>query len=158
MVKHTVSASGRHYVGRAAVTFRAVSLREYSQGTLSHRDRSLNHGTQCRQKHGSLQALGLQARPTCCNISSSPFATAGRIGHGCRLVSTSAMATPYPTQRAFIALGSNLGDRVAMIEEACREMEARGIKIRRTSSLFETAPMYVVDQGTFLNGACEVSS
>lgn len=68
------------------------------------------------------------------------------------------MATPYPTQRAFIALGSNLGDRVAMIEEACREMEARGIKIRRTSSLFETAPMYVVDQGTFLNGACEVSS
>ncbi|EFE41644.1 hypothetical protein TRV_03584 [Trichophyton verrucosum HKI 0517] len=68
------------------------------------------------------------------------------------------MATPHPTQRAFIALGSNLGDRVAMIEEACREMEARGIKIRRTSSLFETAPMYVVDQGTFLNGACEVET
>lgn len=67
------------------------------------------------------------------------------------------MATPHPTQRAFIALGSNLGDRVTMIEEACREMEARGIKIRRTSSLFETAPMYVVDQGAFLNGACEVS-
>ncbi|KAF3484221.1 folic acid synthesis protein [Arthroderma uncinatum] len=60
--------------------------------------------------------------------------------------------------RAFVALGSNLGDRVAMIEEACREMEARGIRIKRTSSLFETAPMYVMDQGAFLNGACEVET
>lgn len=67
------------------------------------------------------------------------------------------MASGDPTHRAFIALGSNLGDRVAMIEEACREMEARGIRVKRTSSLFETAPMYVTDQGTFLNGACEVS-
>lgn len=157
MVKHTVSASRRHYGRLAAVRFRAVSLREYSQGTLSHSGSSLNNRTQCRRKHGSFHAPGLQTRPTCCNISSSPFATVGRIGHGCRLAFTSAMATPHPTQRAFIALGSNLGDRVTMIEEACREMEARGIKIRRTSSLFETAPMYVVDQGAFLNGACEVS-
>ncbi|EEQ31745.1 trifunctional dihydropteroate synthetase [Microsporum canis] len=68
------------------------------------------------------------------------------------------MASGDPTHRAFIALGSNLGDRVAMIEEACREMEARGIRVKRTSSLFETAPMYVTDQGTFLNGACEVET
>ncbi|EFR05088.1 folic acid synthesis protein [Nannizzia gypsea CBS 118893] len=55
------------------------------------------------------------------------------------------MATGQHTQRAFVALGSNMGDRVAMIEEACREMEDRGIKIKRTSSLFETAPMYVIE-------------
>ncbi|KAI3322214.1 Dihydropteroate synthase [Xylariaceae sp. AK1471] len=59
---------------------------------------------------------------------------------------------------AYIALGSNLGDRVAMIEEACREMDARGIKVKRTSSLWETEPMYVLDQDRFVNGACEVET
>ncbi|KAI8632151.1 Dihydropteroate synthase [Xylariaceae sp. FL1651] len=61
-------------------------------------------------------------------------------------------------QTAFIALGSNLGDRVAMIEQACREMDARGIKVKRTSSLWETEPMYVLDQDRFVNGACEVET
>lgn len=57
---------------------------------------------------------------------------------------------------AYIALGSNMGDRVAMIEQACREMDARGIMVKRTSSLWETEPMYVLDQDRFVNGACEV--
>lgn len=59
---------------------------------------------------------------------------------------------------AYIALGSNLGDRVAMIERACREMDTRGIKVKRTSSLWETEPMYVLDQDRFVNGACEVGA
>jgi hypothetical protein len=59
-------------------------------------------------------------------------------------------------RRAYIALGSNLGNRITMIERACKEMSARGIKVRRTSSLWETEPMYVLEQGTFINGACEV--
>jgi 2-amino-4-hydroxy-6-hydroxymethyldihydropteridine diphosphokinase/dihydropteroate synthase len=58
---------------------------------------------------------------------------------------------------AYVALGSNLGDRIAMIEQACKEMEAGGkIKILRTSSLWETKAMYVLDQDKFVNGACEV--
>lgn len=57
---------------------------------------------------------------------------------------------------AYIALGSNMGDRVAEIERACREMDKRGIRVKRTSSLWETEPMYVTDQDRFLNGACEV--
>ncbi|KAF2850513.1 folic acid synthesis protein-like protein [Plenodomus tracheiphilus IPT5] len=61
--------------------------------------------------------------------------------------------------RAFIALGSNLGDRVAMIEQACREMDASGkIRVVRTSSLWETNAMYVLDQDKFVNGACEVET
>lgn len=60
------------------------------------------------------------------------------------------------THRAYIALGSNIGDRIAMIERACAEMNRVGIKVKRTSSLFETAPMYVLDQEPFLNAACEV--
>lgn len=62
------------------------------------------------------------------------------------------------TRTAYIALGSNLGDRVAMIEQACREMDIRGIKVKRTSSLWETEPMYVLDQDRFVNGACEVET
>ncbi|KAI9799488.1 MAG: trifunctional dihydropteroate synthetase [Piccolia ochrophora] len=60
--------------------------------------------------------------------------------------------------RAFIALGSNLGNRVAMIEEACRHMTTKGIRVLRTSSLWETAPMYVTNQNSFVNGACEVET
>ncbi|CAM5998859.1 unnamed protein product [Sphagnum balticum] len=56
---------------------------------------------------------------------------------------------------AYIALGSNLGDRIDWIEKACNEMSARGIKVKRTSCLWETAPMYVIDQESFVNGACE---
>lgn len=62
------------------------------------------------------------------------------------------------TRTAYIALGSNLGDRIDMIEKACNEMSARGIKIKRTSCLWETEPMYVLDQENFINGACEVRS
>ena len=65
---------------------------------------------------------------------------------------------PRKKRTAYIALGSNLGDRVAEIEEACRQMDARGVRVKRTSSLWETEPMYVVDQDRFLNGACEVRS
>ncbi|TDZ47188.1 Folic acid synthesis protein fol1 [Colletotrichum trifolii] len=59
---------------------------------------------------------------------------------------------------AYIALGSNIGDRVRWIEQACAEMDRRGIKVKRTSCLWETEPMYVVDQDRFVNGACEVET
>lgn len=65
---------------------------------------------------------------------------------------------PRFENRAFIALGSNLGDRVALIQQACDAMEATGVvKILRTSTLYQTKAMYVVDQDDFVNGACEVS-
>lgn len=60
------------------------------------------------------------------------------------------------SHRAFIALGSNVGSRIEMIEKACLEMERANMRIKRTSSLFETAPMYVLDQDPFINGVCEV--
>ncbi|RAH86569.1 Dihydropteroate synthase [Aspergillus japonicus CBS 114.51] len=63
-----------------------------------------------------------------------------------------------PMHRAFIAFGSNVGDRIEMIEAACREMERASILVKRTSSLFETAPMYVLDQDPFINGVCEVET
>lgn len=64
---------------------------------------------------------------------------------------------PKRARKAYIALGSNLGDRIAEIERACREMDTRGIRVTRTSSLWETEPMYFADQDRFVNGVCEVS-
>jgi hypothetical protein len=61
------------------------------------------------------------------------------------------------SSRAFIAFGSNLGDRVGHIEKALKEMEKRHLKIKSVSALYETDPMYVTNQDTFLNGVCEVS-
>ncbi|QDS69374.1 hypothetical protein FKW77_004397 [Venturia effusa] len=60
--------------------------------------------------------------------------------------------------RFFVALGSNVGDRLDMIEKACLEMEKEGIQVVRTSGLWETKAMYVEDQANFLNGVCEVIS
>ena len=60
-------------------------------------------------------------------------------------------------QLAYIAFGSNMGNRIDWIERACNEMTEQGIKILRTSSLWETDPMYVLDQDKFVNGVCEVS-
>lgn len=73
-----------------------------------------------------------------------------------RCYSCACQSAARRTKTAYIALGSNLGDRVAEIEKACRLMDERGIRVKRTSSLYETEPMYVVDQERFLNGACEV--
>lgn len=60
--------------------------------------------------------------------------------------------------RAFLALGSNLGNRIEMIESAVRKMGDRGLSVTRTSALYETKPMYLENQELFLNGACEVCS
>ena len=61
--------------------------------------------------------------------------------------------------KAYVALGSNIGNRVEMIEKACRMMERdKNIRISRTSNLYETEPMYVREQNTFVNGVCEVGS
>jgi hypothetical protein len=75
---------------------------------------------------------------------------AGPSGH-------SSNCDPNESSRAFIAFGSNLGDRVGHIEKALKEMEKRHLKIKSVSGLYETDPMYVTNQDTFLNGVCEVS-
>ncbi|KAK6533903.1 trifunctional dihydropteroate synthetase [Arthrobotrys megalospora] len=61
-------------------------------------------------------------------------------------------------RNAFIAFGSNLGDKFALIRDALAELNKRGIKVIRTSSLYESKPMYVEDQDLFLNGVCQVQT
>ena len=64
---------------------------------------------------------------------------------------------PPSVHRAVIALGSNLDNRIEVIESALQAMENRGLAVLKVSPLYETEPMYVLDQGAFLNGVCEVS-
>jgi 2-amino-4-hydroxy-6-hydroxymethyldihydropteridine diphosphokinase len=58
---------------------------------------------------------------------------------------------------AYIALGSNLGDREANIKKAFDALKER-IQIVKTSSLYETKPMYVEDQGWFLNCTAKIET
>ncbi|CAG8463757.1 237_t:CDS:2 [Dentiscutata erythropus] len=60
---------------------------------------------------------------------------------------------------AFIGLGSNLGDRVKNINEALQQLEKIcKCKVLDTSFLYETSPMYVIDQPNFLNAACKIAT
>jgi hypothetical protein len=77
--------------------------------------------------------------------------------YGGRLGRLAQFGDAVPMHRALIAFGSNMGDRVGHIERALMEMERRRLNIKSVSSLYETEPMYVINQDVFLNGACEVS-
>lgn len=58
---------------------------------------------------------------------------------------------------AYLGLGSNLGDRVATIHEALRQLDAHeAIAVLRTSRLYETEPVGPVAQGRFVNAVTEL--
>jgi 2-amino-4-hydroxy-6-hydroxymethyldihydropteridine diphosphokinase len=61
--------------------------------------------------------------------------------------------------RAFVGLGSNLGDREATIRAALAELAAApGVEVTAVSSLIETDPVGYLDQPRFLNGAAELAT
>ena len=58
---------------------------------------------------------------------------------------------------AYLALGSNLGDRRANLEQAlARLAEVPGVSIARVSRRYRTAPWGVTEQPEFLNLAVEI--
>ncbi|MDX6487867.1 MAG: 2-amino-4-hydroxy-6-hydroxymethyldihydropteridine diphosphokinase [Gaiellaceae bacterium] len=61
--------------------------------------------------------------------------------------------------RAFVGLGSNLGDREATILRAlARLQEEPGLSVVRVSALRETEPVGYLEQPRFLNGVAELST
>ena len=59
---------------------------------------------------------------------------------------------------AYLALGSNIGDREANLREALERLNTEEIRVTRRSSLYETAPQELLDQPWFLNAVVEVET
>jgi 2-amino-4-hydroxy-6-hydroxymethyldihydropteridine diphosphokinase len=57
---------------------------------------------------------------------------------------------------AYLALGSNLGDRDGYLAAARRLLGERDVRVVRESSVMETEPFGVTDQPSFLNQVLEV--
>lgn len=59
---------------------------------------------------------------------------------------------------AAIGLGSNLGDRAAIIAAALAGLDGAGVRVTARSALYETAPWGDTDQGPFLNACALVET
>ncbi len=59
---------------------------------------------------------------------------------------------------AYLALGSNVGDREANLREAVQRLGSNELRVTRRSSLYETAPQEMLDQPWFLNAVVEVET
>jgi 2-amino-4-hydroxy-6-hydroxymethyldihydropteridine diphosphokinase len=61
--------------------------------------------------------------------------------------------------RAYVGLGSNLGDREATLRAAVRDLaEAAGVEVVAVSTLRDTEPVGNLDQPRFLNGVAVVET
>lgn len=59
---------------------------------------------------------------------------------------------------AYIALGSNLGDRKENLDRALDELKKAGIKVAAVSKYLESEPYGVTDQPKFINGVARVET
>jgi 2-amino-4-hydroxy-6-hydroxymethyldihydropteridine diphosphokinase len=56
-----------------------------------------------------------------------------------------------PTETVFLSLGSNVGDRQENLRAAIAALPAAGVDVKRVSSIYETAPVDLLEQPWFLN-------
>jgi 2-amino-4-hydroxy-6-hydroxymethyldihydropteridine diphosphokinase len=61
-------------------------------------------------------------------------------------------------KRAYLSLGSNLGDRVRNITKALESLGEAGVLIRRVSSFYKTEPVEFRPQPWFVNCAVEIET
>jgi 2-amino-4-hydroxy-6-hydroxymethyldihydropteridine diphosphokinase len=59
---------------------------------------------------------------------------------------------------AYLSLGSNMGDRAGNIARAIDALRARGVRVTRESSLYETEPVEFREQAWFLNCVVQVET
>src|SRR5262245_20406012 len=62
------------------------------------------------------------------------------------------------SSHAYVSLGSNLGDRAGYLLRAVRGMLDAGLRLRRLSRIYETAPVDYLDQPHFLNMVAELDA
>lgn len=58
--------------------------------------------------------------------------------------------------RAFLGIGSNLGDRLENLRKAVRLLQGQGVRVVRSSRVYETEPVGGPPQADFLNAVLEV--
>jgi len=61
-------------------------------------------------------------------------------------------------KKVYLGLGSNLGDREAMLVQALRTLESPRLHLLRVSPIYETEPMDVPGQQWFLNLVAEAET
>ncbi|MCR1973397.1 2-amino-4-hydroxy-6-hydroxymethyldihydropteridine diphosphokinase [Clostridium sporogenes] len=59
---------------------------------------------------------------------------------------------------AYVAFGSNIGEKESYIKRALKKIEERGMKIIKVSPIYETEPYGVLDQDSFLNGVVKIET
>jgi 2-amino-4-hydroxy-6-hydroxymethyldihydropteridine diphosphokinase len=57
---------------------------------------------------------------------------------------------------AYLSLGSNIGDRVANLQDAIRRLDDSAGEVTQTSSFYETEPVEFVEQPWFVNAVIEL--
>ena len=60
--------------------------------------------------------------------------------------------------RAYLGLGSNLGDRLENLRSACDELQKGGVLVLRSSRVYETEPVGGPPQPPYLNAVVEVET
>ena len=58
----------------------------------------------------------------------------------------------------YLALGSNLGDRLDYIHKAIKELEQCGLKVLKFSTIIETDPVGRIPQGKYLNAVLKANT
>ena len=58
----------------------------------------------------------------------------------------------------YLGLGSNIGDRYGLLQQAILKLNESGITVKRTSSYWETEPVGYTDQPWFVNLVVEATS
>ena len=62
------------------------------------------------------------------------------------------------SERIYLGLGSNVGDRLENLKAAVRELERRDVRIVRSSRVYETDPVGGPPQPDYLNAVIEVTT
>jgi len=66
--------------------------------------------------------------------------------------------TPLGPTEAYVALGANLGDRLANLQGSCAGLEAAGVEILARSGVFETDAVANEPQPAYLNAVLRVKT
>lgn len=62
---------------------------------------------------------------------------------------------PPGKQKVYLSLGSNIGDRNENLRTAIAALDGAGVRVTKVSSIYETAPVDLLEQPWFLNCVVE---